>query len=376
VADSPLLTLAMLCGAVALAQWLAQHTWLRHAGAALVVIVVVAILANLGLMPTGSTDARPVPVYDAILGRVAPLAIFWLLLRVELRRVLTAGPTLLVLFLLGATGVVLGALLGHAIFGSAVIGPHAPALTGMYTATYIGGSVNFNALALHYGVVKDGGLYAGATAVDAGLTTVWMIATLSWPRLFRMRKPPPPIEVAPAASQVEIVDLALLLSLGLACVWGSDTITAWLLTRGIEVPSIIVVTTIALVLAQVPAVTRLRGTEWLGMFAVLLFLAVIGALCDIEALLELGRLGPVLAGLACTIITVHAVVVLGGGVLLRKDPLLAAIASQANIGGGTTALAIARSFGREDLVLPAILVGALGTALGTYAGFLVVGALQ
>lgn len=367
-----MLVLAMLCGAVALAQWLAQRTWLRHAGAALVVIVIVAIAGNVGLMPTGSSD----PVYAVILGRVAPLAIFWLLLRVELRRVLSAGPTLLVLFLLGATGVVIGALLGHALFGGARIGPQSEELAGMYTATYIGGSVNFNALALHYGVVENGALYAGATAVDAGLTTLWMIATLGWPRLFEAKRAAAPIEAAPSSSQVAILDLALLLALGLGSVWLCDEITAWLATRGMSVPSIIVITTLALVLAQVPAIARLRGTEWLGMIAVLLFLGVIGALCDLQALAGLGTLGPALGGMACTIIAVHAVIVFGAGLVAKRDPLLAAIASQANIGGGTTALAVARSYGREDLVLPAILVGALGNAIGTYAGFGVVALLQ
>jgi uncharacterized membrane protein len=61
--------------------------------------------------------------------------------------------------------------------------------------------------------------------------------------------------------------------------------------------------------------------------------------------------------------------------VFRQSPVLAAIASQANIGGGTTALALARSLAREDLVLPAILVGSVGTALGTFVGFWVVGLL-
>jgi uncharacterized membrane protein len=370
VAGSPMLVLAVLCGAVALAQWLAQRTWLRHAGAALVVIVIVAVAANVGVMPAGSSE----PVYEVILGRVAPLAIFWLLLRVELRRVLSAGPTLLVLFLLGALGVMLGALFGHALFGSG-IGAQSRELAGMYTATYIGGSVNFNALALHYGVVQDGALYAGATAVDAGLTAVWMIATLGWPRLFAQKRTAAPIETSATSSQVALVDLALLLALGLGCVWLSDLITAWLARQAIAVPSIIVITTLALVLAQMPAIARLRGTEWLGMLAVLLFLGVIGALCDLRALVGLGTLGPALGGLACTMIAVHGVIVFGAGIIAKRDPLLAAIASQANIGGGTTALAVARSYGREDLVLPAILVGALGNAIGTYAGFAVVAML-
>jgi len=51
---------------------------------------------------------------------------------------------------------------------------------------------------------------------------------------------------------------------------------------------------------------------------------------------------------------------------------MVAIASQANIGGGTSAIALAESFERKELILPAILVGTLGNALGTYLGFLVV----
>jgi uncharacterized membrane protein len=56
--------------------------------------------------------------------------------------------------------------------------------------------------------------------------------------------------------------------------------------------------------------------------------------------------------------------------------VLGAIASQANVGGSTTALALARSFARDDLVLPGVLVGSVGTAIGTFVGFWVVGLLE
>jgi uncharacterized membrane protein len=52
-----------------------------------------------------------------------------------------------------------------------------------------------------------------------------------------------------------------------------------------------------------------------------------------------------------------------------------AIASQANVGGGTTAMALAESMGRKELIVPAILVGSLGGAIGTYLGFSVAGIL-
>jgi uncharacterized membrane protein len=55
--------------------------------------------------------------------------------------------------------------------------------------------------------------------------------------------------------------------------------------------------------------------------------------------------------------------------IFRVNPVIASIASQANVGGGTSALALARSLGREDLVLPSILIGSLGYAVGTFLGF-------
>ena len=63
----------------------------------------------------------------------------------------------------------------------------------------------------------------------------------------------------------------------------------------------------------------------------------------------------------------------GGAWLFKLDLESAAVASQANIGGGTSALVLAKSLGREDLVLPAILIGSLGNAVGTFLGFLVAG---
>ena len=48
---------------------------------------------------------------------------------------------------------------------------------------------------------------------------------------------------------------------------------------------------------------------------------------------------------------------------------LAPVVSQANIGGGTSALALACSLGRQDLVLPAVLLGSFGNVAGTFLDF-------
>ncbi|HEX6307279.1 MAG TPA: DUF819 family protein [Longimicrobiales bacterium] len=369
----PLYILAVLSLFIAIADLLVRRTWLRHLGTALLVILVTALAANLGVLPAGSSETAPVPIYDGIFTYIAPLAIFWLLLLVNLRDVMRAGLPIVGLFLLGALGVVLGAFAAAALFR--FDSPMFPPVAGMFVGTYIGGSINFNAIALSYDVVRDGVLYAGAVAVDNVVTTTWMIATLAAPRLLaplwgehvRAAAPVDTSDIAGIGEDTERMhplDLALLGALGLAALLVSN-----LLAARTGVPSIIFVTTLALLLAQLPLVSRLRGARVLGMFAVYLFLAVIGAFCDVRQLAALGRLGFVLLGFAGTIVLVHGAVTFLAARVLRIDIHVAAVASQANVGGGTSALAVARSIGRSDLVLPAVLIGSLGNALGTYIGF-------
>ena len=382
----PLYILAVLCLVVVGSEWLARHTVLRHLGTALLVILVTAVLANVGLMPAGSPPDAPVPVYDGVFAWVAPLAIFWLVLPVRLAELRQAGGPMIVLFLAGAAGVVLGAVAGGWLLGGeAVMGEHYRAVGGMFVGTYVGGSINFNAVALDYGVMRDGALYAGTVAVDNVITTLWMVATLALPRLLSFGRtvargvvsPEPRVSgddgVATDTEWVHPVDVALVLAVGLAAVWASNGLAAWLATAGHSVPAVLILTTVALLLAQLPWTARLRGVRVLGMLAVYLFLAVIGAFCDLRELAELGSVGLRLLAFASVLVSVHGVVTFGTARLLRLDPDVAAVASQANVGGSTSALALARSLGRGDLVVPGVLVGALGNALGTFLGFWVAG---
>jgi uncharacterized membrane protein len=58
-----------------------------------------------------------------------------------------------------------------------------------------------------------------------------------------------------------------------------------------------------------------------------------------------------------------------GARLARLDAETAAVASQAAVGGPSTALALAVSRGRHTLALPGMLSGLLGYALGNYVAF-------
>jgi uncharacterized membrane protein len=159
-----------------------------------------------------------------------------------------------------------------------------------------------------------------------------------------------------------------LLFLGVTAYFLSDVIKEFVP----RIPSIITLSTIGILLAQTKFVTNLKGSHNLGLYLVYIFLAVIGAFCELSAVIELKGLGITLLLFAGSAVLLHGVIVIVLGGLFYRDWEMIAIVSQANVGGSTTAIALAESFNRKELILPAILVGTLGNALGTYLGFFMI----
>ena len=372
--QNPLYILTVLCGLIFVSEWLTKNTFLKHISGPLLVIILGAILANFGLIPSASNAS---PVYDSIFKYVAPASIFYLLLGVNLKELKKAGLPMLMAFVLGATGTVIGVVVAlNLIDYQEVFGKNYAAIAGMMTGTYTGGSANFNAVALHYDVVREGAIYTGIVVADNIVTAVWMLVTLSLPAFmmkFRphkelMMKEQGEIDLYTEREHVGPLRLGLMLFIGLAAMMLSD-----LLAEMTTIPSVLILTTIALILAQIKLIQQIPGAKLLGMFAVYLFLVVVGAFCEVTALVEVGEHAIGILLFTVTIVLIHGIFLVLMGMVLKSDWSIIAIASQANIGGASTALALAKSFKRNDLLLPAILAGSLGTGLGTYLGFLVAG---
>ncbi len=368
--------LAVLLLLVIGAEWLARFKFFKTIGSVILVIAGGALLSNIGVIPVATTAT---PAYELILTYLAPLAIFFLLLDVNLADLKKAGLPMLIMFLLGSAATVAGVLAGYLMWQPQLHGvAEAPVVAGMYTGTYIGGSINLNAIAMQYQMAQQGSLFALVNAVDNLIGTPWMLVTILLPRLLHKFLPRRQRANAIGASQAiptaasdrpaTMEDMAWLLALG----FGGMAIADGISRLWPQIPSIITLTTLALVLAQVPAVRRLRGSKMLGMLFVLLFLAVVGAFCDVQAVASAGGTAVRLVLWVSTIILLHGLIVFGLGGLFRVDWDIIAVASNANVGGSTSAPVCAASIGRPDLQVPGILAGSLGNAMGTYIGFWVV----
>jgi uncharacterized membrane protein len=363
---------ALIASAAALSFWV-ERKWpaFSRVGAALLAILFGAVISNLGLVPGQSA------VYDSISGTVTSLAIAWLLLSVNVRDLRAAGRPMLIAFGLAGAGTAAGAFVGALVFGG-TFGGDTWRLAGTLTGTYSGGSVNFVAVAT--GVELPDRLFAGTTAADALTTALWLGVTLMLPFQLKRWFPPIAAEAETGAGagptidedqehhpffikeRISTLDLGILLAAGSIVLVVSEGLAS--LTPGI--PSVLWLTTLALALGHLTALGRVPGAMQLGSLALQLFFVVIGIHSRISEILSVGV---EVFWLTLVIVGVHGLVVYGFGRLLKLDLATLSVASQAAVGGPSSAMAVAVAREWRGLILPGIAVGLFGYAVGNYLGF-------
>jgi uncharacterized membrane protein len=355
--------------------WCERFPWGRKYSGVMLLITAAIVLANLRIIPTSA------PAYDVVWDYLVPIAIPLLLFEADLKRIIReSGPTLIA-FVIGSATVVIGVIIGVFLFD---LGPKEAELAGIFTGTYIGGGLNFAAVAEATGM-QDDSMLAAAIAADQVITNLHFLLIILIPGIAWMAKRYPTHHMDNAVvfdsdsdgavHQIANLDIAGLLA-ALTLAFAMAALGKLIADKiGMSGYSILVITLLALMFATFfpKQKEKLSGHREAGNVMMFIFLGSLGAGADIWKLVEIA---PILFLFATVIITVHLVILFAVGKLFNLDLAELAMASAVCIGGPSSAPALASAKGWRDLLIPGLLLGSLGYAVGSFIGVSVVEMLQ
>lgn len=348
------------------------------------------ILTNLHIIPMSA------PFFDTVIWDYAiPLAIPLLLFKCNIKKIWKESGRLLALFLSGSAGSAIFAIVAYNVFKDKI--PSLKEISAMMTGSYIGGSVNLAAISSYYKTSAQ--LTAAATVADNVLMALYffVLLFLSSSPFVKRHFPHPHIDKAEregnlgaktqaaafwAPKKISLKDIAIALSSSALIVWASTELSAvfgaLIPTGNIALDIInalfssryLIMTSISMILATFLSdkVKPDAGTQELGTFMIYLFFFAVGVPASIGQIL---KNAPLLFAFCAIIVFGNMIFCFVAGLLLGYSLEDIILASNANIGGPTTAAAMAISKGWQDLTGPVLLVGTLGYAIGTYFGIFV-----
>ena len=382
--DDIWLLMAFLVGWAAISIYLEQHyQWASKVTGSIIALVGAMVLSNLKVIPTQS------PVWDGVWNYVVPVAVPLLLFKADLKSIWSKSGRTFLIFNISAVGTVLGAFLAFFLVGKWV--PEAAKVAGMMTGSYIGGGINFAAMSAAF--TTSGKVVSAAVVADNLNMAIYFFILLAIPNMVFFKKNyKHPYEDKVKAEKSEgktnaasywsskemsLQDIALALGCAVTIAAVSTKIAAWIaassapwIIRIIFGQQYLIITTLTVILVSLfpNFFTNIKGTDEIGTFFIYLFFVVIGVPASIGLIITKA---PVLLVFCAIMVIVNMAVSLIFGKLFHFNLEEILVASNANIGGPTTAAAMAISKGWNDLVLPAVLVGVWGYVIGNYLGIFI-----
>ena len=394
-ADNHLLlwTFLMLAASVAIYIELNCRWAAKIPGAVLALLIALAA-SNFGLIPT---DA---PAYDAVWGYIVPLAIPLLLFQLDLHALFKESGRLLFIFLISSVGTMLGALIGFFMLKDHI--PELGKITGMISASYTGGGVNFAAMTARLEPSKD--ITAATIVADNLMMACYFFILIGISGSYAVRK----IWGSPYQDELDkngtsnqnmaadywqtkpisLQSIALSLGASMAIVAVAFTVSKWLkgilgegsnmatnMLFSLVTDKYLLLTSLTLLVIALfrNGVRKLDGSQELGTYGIYLFFVVIGIPASIPLIIQNA---PLLFVFTLTVAMVNLLITLIFGKLLKFSIEEIVLACNANVGGPTTAAALAIGKGWRDLIGPILLIGTVGYIIGNYIGMFIYGLIQ
>jgi uncharacterized membrane protein len=358
---------AVLLLAAAIGFWAERTRWGVKLSGAVVTILVTFVLSNLRIIPISS------PTYDVVWFNLVPLAIPLLLFKADIFRIFQETGPILVAYLLGIVGTVIGTIGAYYLLP---LEKNDWQWAGIFCATYMGGMMNFTPTAEALKLQTEELLGLGL-ATDNLVMTLFLILLFILPSIIWLRRIFPSKRYARSTNIKQIdhsnsqsqeilrpIDISLALSISAIVCAGGYGAADWL---GLGEIRILMITIFMVILATIfpHDLEKIRSADQIGMLLLQVFFATIGASANIEVVLTMR---PILFLFAALIVIIHLLILLLAGRLLRLELVELVIASNASVGGPTTAAAMAKAKGWDRLIVPGIVCGTLGYGIATFIG--------
>ncbi|MYL42567.1 DUF819 family protein [Virgibacillus salexigens] len=388
---------AFMAGWAAVSIYLEQtYQWASKITGAIIALVGAMILVNLNVIPSQA------PAYDTVWNYVIPLAIPLLLFQANLKKIWNESGKLLMLFLISSIGTVIGGFIAYFSMHQWI--PEAAKVTDMETGSYTGGGVNFAALSAKLNV--PGELASSAIVADNILMALYFFVLILMPTLafFRRNYPTPYIDEMEQKTKqtkgnvgeywkrkdISLKDIAFAIGSAFALVAisfklaevidglipaGEEVHFLFNLLNGLFGDGYLLLTTITVIVVTVfnRFFERIHGAQELGTYFIYIFFVVIGVPASLPLLISNA---PLLLLFLAIMVLFNMLVTFTIGKLFKFSLEEMIVASNANIGGPTTAAAFAIAKGWTKLIVPIMLVGTLGYVIGNYLGSMVYYFLQ
>lgn len=367
-----------------------KYSWAGKISGAVIALVSAIILSNTGIIPTAS------PAYDAVWAFIVPLAIPLLLFHVNFKKIWKESGRMLLIFLISSIGTVAGTILSFFLLKDTI--PFLDRIGGMMGASYVGGGVNFAAMTAKFDAPED--LVSATVVADNLMMALVFITLMAIPTFGFFRKLYPHPHVLQVEREAEsnggktnaenfwkrqdisLKDMAMSLGTAFFLVVvatkiaeffagiipsGEEVGFGWNLLSGLIGDQYLVLTTLTfLALALFPRYfDGINGSQEIGTFLIYLFFVVIGIPASIPLIVQNA---PLLLVFVAVIVIVNLTVSLTAGKLLKYDLEEILLVVNANVGGPTTAAAMAIAKGWRELIGPILVVGTIGYVIGNYIG--------
>ncbi len=378
---------AIIIGWAAVSIWLEQkYNWASKVSGAIIALVGAMALSNIGLIPV---DA---PTYDVIWGYAVPIAIPLLMFQCNIKKVWKESGRMLIIFLFGSVGTVAGAIIGFFLLKDKI--PYLAEIAGMMTGSYIGGGVNFVAVSNSFKV--PGEVVSATIVADNVLMALYFLSLITIPTLsfFRKNFRHPYVDKVESSSvgenetsaaaywkgkEISLKDIAFSIAASVIIVAVAKALSGVignliptsnkfleLLNTLFSNQYLLISTLTIIAVSFMPKFFEgINGAQEIGTFLIYLFFVVIGVPASIPMILQNAPLILLFCGI---MVMVNMLVSFVAGKIFNYSVEEIIVASNANIGGPTTAAAMAISKGWTDLVGPAMLIGVFGYGIGSYLG--------